>query len=288
MTASAERPRAYWATWDIKIREVELLRRESLTPRMLRLTLGGSQMDGFESHLPDEHCKLVFPDADTGITRAPVQDGDHLDWPRPFPTCRDYTIRRYDESAGEIDLDFVLHEGGVASTWSQEAEIGSTIWLAGPRPARLVPPEFDFLVLLGDETALPAIGRWLEEMPEEQRAVVAIEVDSETEQQPLRVPAGTELTWLHRDGAAPGTTSLLGDFARNIRIPEGVHAYVWAGGEAASLKPVRSWARSQGFNKDDSDITGYWRRNATQDDMQKPTMLDRLEHAVAHVLRREH
>jgi NADPH-dependent ferric siderophore reductase len=81
---------------------------------------------------------------------------------------------------------------------------------------------------------------------------------------------------------------LLGDFARNIRIPDGIHAYVWASGEATSLKPVRSWARSHGFGKDDSDITGYWRRNATQDDLQKPTVRDRLEHAVAHVLRREH
>jgi NADPH-dependent ferric siderophore reductase len=285
---AAAKPRATWAEWDIKIRELDVLRREQVTPRMVRLTLGGPNMAGFESHIADEHCKLVFPDPDTGTTRPPVQDGDHLDWPRPFPIARDYTIRRYDEVAGEIDLDFVVHAGGVASEWARTCAIGSTIWLAGPRPSRIVPPEFGFLVLLGDETALPAISRWLEEMPADARGVVAVEVDGPEEEQKLSVPTGVELTWLHRNGAARGATTLLGDFARGITIPEGVHSYVWAGGEAISLKPVRAWARSTGHGKDQSDITGYWRRGVTQDELEKPTLRDRVEHAVAHLLGREH
>ncbi|KRF19786.1 hypothetical protein ASG90_20385 [Nocardioides sp. Soil797] len=291
-TGLGEAPRNSWAEWDIKIREVVVLERRQLTPKMVRLTLGGPDMDGFESHIADEHCKLVFPDADTGETRAPVQDGARLAWPSPFPTCRDYTIRRYDAVAGEIDIDFVVHAGGVASEWAQSCEIGSTVWLAGPRPAMVVPPEFGFLVLLGDETALPAIGRWLSEMPADARGVVAVEIDGPAEEQELPVPAGVTLTWLHRDGAAPGSTTLLGDFASSIELPSDVHSYVWAGGEAISLKPVRQWARSTGHTKHQSDITGYWRRGVTQEELEKPSLLDRVvhrvEHTVAHLLGREH
>lgn len=287
-----EKPRNSWAEWDIKIRELEVLGREHVTPRMVRLTLGGPGMDGFESHIADEHCKLVFPDADTGETRAPVQNGSRLAWPTPFPTCRDYTIRRYDAEAAEIDIDFVVHPGGVASEWAQSAEIGSPIWLAGPRPAMVVPPEFGFLVLLGDETALPAIGRWVEELPTGARGIVAVEIAGPEEEQKLSVPDGVSLTWLHRDGAAPGSTTLLADFVDTIELPSDVHTYVWAGGEALSLKPVRRWARATGHTKHQSDISGYWRRGVTQEELEKPTLVDRVahkvEHAVAHLLRREH
>lgn len=282
------RPRAELAQWPIKIRELTVLRREQVTPGMVRLTLGGPNLAGFESHIPDEHCKLVFPDPDTGITRAPVQDGDHLDWPRPFPIARDYTVRRYDAVAQEVDFDFVVHRGGVASEWAQHCEVGSTIWVAGPRPSLVVPPDFGFLVLLADETGLPAVGRWLEEWPTGTRGVVAVEVDGPEEEQDLPVPDGVRLHWLHREGAGRGTTTMLADFAQSVELPEETHSYVWAAGEAIGLKPVRRWARATGHGKHQADVTGYWRRGVPQEDLATPTLLDRARHALDHLLRREH
>lgn len=283
-------PRAYYGTWDIKIRELEVLGRTHVTPRMVRVTLGGPGIDGFESHLPDEHMKLVFPDPDTGLTRAPTQDGDHLDWPTPFPPTREYTVRRYDRAAGTVDIDFVVHTGGLASEWAQTAPIGSTIWIAGPRPSLVVPPEFGFTVLLGDETALPAIGRWLEEMPDDARGIAAIEIHDDAERQDLRVPAGVTLTWLSRGGAEPGSTSLLGDFAESIALPDDTFTFVFAYGEAGCIKPVRRWARAQGIGKEQSDIGGYWKQGRTNavPASKVGLMVANARHAVDHILRRDH
>lgn len=290
MPRSVDGPRSHWAEFDILIRELAVVRRSLVTPRMVRVTLGGPNLAGFESHLPQEHVKLVFPDLDTGVTRHPTQDGDHLDWPRPFPPTRDYTIRRYDEAAQEVDIDFVVHDGGRASTWAQTAAIGSTIWVAGPRPDLVVPREFGYHVLLADETALPAIGRWLEELPADVRGVAAVEVHDDAERQDLRKPEGVSLHWLSRGGARAGSTSLLGDFAETIVLPEDEHVYVFAQGEAGCIKPVRRWARSHGFDKHDSDIGGYWRVGK---DSGVPTGLsarlaNEARHRIDHLLRREH
>jgi len=252
-------PEAAWNDFAIKIRELTVLRRTYVTPRMVRITLGGENADGFESHTPDEHCKLVFPDAETGRTRPPVQDGDHLHWPHPFPPTREYTVRRYDAAAREVDFDFVVHDGGLAANWAVTCEIGSTLWVAGPRPCLVPSPDFGFHVLLGDETALPAIARWLEELPDDARGVAAVEVADAAEEQDLRVPDGVELTWLHRNGAAPGSTRLLGDFAETLTLPDEAWTYVWAYAEAGCIKPVRRWARAQGVGKKQSDIGGYWK-----------------------------
>ena len=285
-----EAPRAYYATWDIKIRELMLVGREYITPRMVRLTLGGDGIEGFESHLPDEHVKLVFPDPGTAVTRQPTQDGDHLNWPRPFPPTRDYTVRRFDPVAREVDIDFVVHDGGLASTWAQNADLGTMVWVAGPRPSLVVPPEFGFHVLLGDETALPAIGRWLEELPDDARGVAAIEIADPREEQDLQVPADVSITWLSRGGAAPGSTDLLGDFARTIRLPDDTFTYVFAAAEAGCVKEVRRWAREQGIGKGQSDIGGYWRIGRKNEVPATATarLAARARHRLDHLLHREH
>ncbi|MGH8877731.1 MAG: siderophore-interacting protein, partial [Stackebrandtia sp.] len=82
--------------YPIGIRAAEIVRREEVTPRMLRLTLGGPGLDGLHTYQADDHVRIVFPDPD-GTRRLPIpNDRQMLDWPRPFPTTRKYTIRRYD------------------------------------------------------------------------------------------------------------------------------------------------------------------------------------------------
>lgn len=215
------RPRAELRRWPVRIREARLIRRATVTPRMLRLTFGGPAMTGFESHIADEHVKLLFPEPFDDTSRIPVPDGDRLRWPRPIVPSRDYTVRRHDPATGEVDIDVVAHEGGVASTWAREAAIGSTIWMAGPPRGVHVPDAFQWQALLGDETALPAIARRLAELPRDIRGVVVIEVADAAEEQPMDMPEGFEVRWLHRDGRPAGTTTLLADAAADIAIPAG-------------------------------------------------------------------
>lgn len=286
----SDRPSISRNHFPIKIREVSVLTRTRPTPGMIRLTLGGPGMDGFESHEADEHVKLVLPDEDTGLVRAPTQDGDHLDWPSPFPPTRDYTVRVYRPEAAEFDVDFVVHEGGRAAEWAQTCEIGSTIWVAGPRPGYVVPADFTYQVVVGDETALPAVARWLEEVPAGIRGAAAIEIAGPQERQDLHVPEGWTLTWLDRQGAPPGSTRLMGDFVESLTLPEDEHVFLWASGEAGCLKPIRAWAKQHDLGKGQTIIAGYWKRGKTG--AVPPTRLGRAsaraKHRLDHLLGREH
>ncbi|EFQ82971.1 Siderophore-interacting FAD-binding domain protein [Aeromicrobium marinum DSM 15272] len=247
----------------VDVHELVVLRQEYVTPRMVRLVLGGPGLAGLESRTPDDHVKLVFPDSDTGRVRLPVRsaDGLSLEWPRPFPETREYTIRRL--TADECWIDFVVHEGGLASGWAVAAAPGATLAVAGPRAGEVVPGTFTHHVLLGDHTALPAIGRWLEDLPDGVRASVAVLVPDRAEEQDLLVRDGVDLTWFHEDDPAV-PSSVLADFAAGVDRTDGRPVYLWAAGEAALLKPVRVWARSNGFARGTCDIAGYWRRPRTR------------------------
>ncbi|MCI1675612.1 MAG: siderophore-interacting protein [Ancrocorticia sp.] len=278
----AERPQAHLERWPVRIRELTVLRRENVTPHMMRLTLGGSNMNGFESHISDEHVKLLFPQTADDLARIPTPDGDRLRWPRPMVPSRDYTVRRYDRAAGEIDIDFVVHAGGLASAWAQEVQLGNTMWVAGPPRGIRIPDEFGWRAYLADETGIPAVARCMEELPEETRGVVVIETRDESDVLELAAPRNMEVRWVFRKEQEPGTTSLLVDAARSIEIPRGGGAYVWYGGEQGAIKPLRSWVKAAGLGQGEFDLTGYWRRGARGDQMSMRDVVDAVKYIVRH------
>ncbi|MEU6992061.1 siderophore-interacting protein [Streptomyces sp. NPDC046465] len=246
--------------YPIGIREAEVVRTAMVGAGLLRLTLGGAGTEGFEAHAPDEHVKLIFPEAD-GELRLPERNGAMLRWPRPAPTSREYTVRRYDPATGEIDIDIVPHDGGLASDWAHEVEPGAVVHLAGPPGGLIVPHTYDRYLLAGDITALPAIARWLEELPRTARGWAFIEVADAAEEIELSAPEGFEVHWLHRDGLPAGTGGALERAVTAVTVPTGERAYVWVAGEAGQIKPLRRWVRDVlGLGKADHDITGYWKR----------------------------
>ena len=116
---------------EIKRRKLEVLRVVDLTPRMRRITLGGRELAGFVSLGTDDHVKLLFPQnaaeqaaLETLVLGAGKSDG-------PMPAMRDYTPRRYDLDTLELDIDFVLHGDGPASTWAEQAKPGQFLHMAG-------------------------------------------------------------------------------------------------------------------------------------------------------------
>jgi NADPH-dependent ferric siderophore reductase len=269
--------------YPIRIREVEVLRSTMVGAGLVRVTLGGPGTDGFESHAPDEHIKLIFPESD-GTLRLPEPDGDMLRWPRPLPTSREYTVRRYDPATGELDIDIALHgTEGLGATWARTVQPGATVHVAGPPGGRIVPHNYDRYLLAGDLTALPAIARWLEELPRTARGWAFIEVADAREEIALTRPEGVEVHWLHRDGAAPGTSGLLEDAVRAVEIATGERVYAWLAGEAGVLKPLRRWVRDDlGLGKADQDITGYWKRGVADFDEDHEDHEDGHEHHHHH------
>ncbi|TXS48234.1 siderophore-interacting protein [Streptomyces sp. t39] len=252
--------------YPIRVRETEVVRTAWIGDGLLRVTLGGPGTEGFEAHAPDEHVKLVFREPD-GSLRLPEPNGTMLKWPRPAPTSREYTVRRYDPVAGEIDIDVAAHESGLASDWARGALPGSVVHVAGPPGGLIVPHAYDRYLLAGDITALPAIARWLEELPRDARGWVFAEVAGPGEEIALSAPDGFEVRWLHRGDRPAGTGDELARAVTGVEIPEGERVYVWAAGEAGQIKPLRRWVRDDlGLDRADHDITGYWKRGVADFD----------------------
>lgn len=256
----------------ITTRRLQVLRVSDVSPGMRRVTLGGDQLQAhvaengypvaaFRSDGMDDEFKLMFRHPDLDEALGPTQADGVLNWPRdPKLLMRTYTVRRWDPVAGELDVDFVRHGVGPASSWSYRVQPGETIQIAGPKSSAPHPEGVDWTLLAGDETALPAIGRWLENWPAGARGQVFVEVAEESHRQDLPVPEGVELTWLSRDGAEPGTTTLLFDAIRAADWWDG-KVFAWVSGETLTLTPIRRWLRNEkGLPKEQVEVTGYWRR----------------------------
>jgi NADPH-dependent ferric siderophore reductase len=244
---------------EIKRRKLEVLRVTDITPRMRRVTLHGPDLTGFISLGTDDHVKLLFattPEEQAALdTFMPGPNGQG-----PKPAMRDYTPRRYDAASGELDIDFVLHGDGPAATWAAQAQPGQFLHIAGPRGSMIVPDMFDSYLLIGDETALPAIARRLEELAANRRALVVVEIEDNAERQALESKAQVEVIWVLR-----GEQDLL-EATRQLTLPEG-DLYAWVATESALSRKVRRILLDE-LKLDEAAVkaAGYWRLDDSDED----------------------
>jgi NADPH-dependent ferric siderophore reductase len=233
-----------------------------LTPKMVRVVVGGDALSGFVSASYDDHVKLFFPHPgeEKPVLPTPSPNGPVYPEGLPRPAARDYTPRRYDAAANTLTLDFVLHDAGPATAWAAQARPGHFLGVGGPRGSFVIPDDFDWYLFAGDETALPAIGRRLEELPASTRVLVIAEVADKEEEQRFVSRAPVEVKWLHRNGAEAG--SLLHDAIAGLRIPLG-EGYAWVAAEAATAKALRQHlVEERGLDKERVKAAAYWKRGA--------------------------
>ena len=237
---------------EIKRRKLEVLRVTDVTPKMRRVTLHRPDLTGFISLGTDDHVKLIF--ATTPEEQAALESfvpGSPSDGPKPV--MRDYTPRRYDPASGELDIDFVLHGEGPAATWAEQAKPGQFLHIAGPRGSMIVPDIFDSYLLIGDETALPAIARRLEGLPANRSALVVVEVADQGEQQVFDSQAQVDVIWIVR-----GEQNLL-DVTRRLEMPEG-KLYAWVATESGLSRKLRRVLLDEfGLEEEFVKAAGYWR-----------------------------
>ncbi|MFJ5383686.1 siderophore-interacting protein [Cupriavidus sp. CER94] len=251
----------------LKMRLLKVLRTRQVSPQLLRVTLGGEDLADFVSGSFDDHVKVFFPEAGAAKPVLPQVGPDGIQFPedQPRPPARDYTPRRYDTAARELDIEFVLHGDGPASTWAAQAQPGQYLGVGGPRGSFVIPRDFDWHLLIGDDTALPAIGRCIEELGPA-RVIVVAEVADESARIPLATGPHAEVHWIHRDEhrgeadeAAP-EGSLLTPTLRWLSLPAG-EGYVWAAGEAAAMRDVRQYlVNERGIHKTRIRASAYWKR----------------------------
>lgn len=246
---------------EIKRRRLQVLRVVDLTPRMRRITLGGPELAGFISLGTDDHVKLLFPqNAEQTAALETMVLGDKNEG--PMPEMRDYTPRRYDLETLELDIDFVLHGDGPASTWAEQATPGQFLHIGGPRGSMIVPDIFDSYLLIGDETALPAIARRLEGMAANRKALVVIEVANGAEQQLLESAGQVNVIWVLRDG---GTDNLL-TTVKQLQVPKG-NLYAWVATETKVSRQIRRVLLDEhGLDEKLVKAVGYWRAEGSEEE----------------------
>ncbi|WP_329742882.1 siderophore-interacting protein [Dyella sp. A6] len=244
---------------EVVLRTLDVLRVERLTPHMQRVVLGGDELRGFHSASPDDHVKLFFPHPD-GQLVLPRPGPDGLEPPpglTPSP-MRDYTPRHHDAGRGELTVDFVLHGDGPAASWAAQAAPGQQLGAGGPRGSFVIADDFDRYVLVGDETALPAIGRWLSEMPAGMHATVLVEIPGDADRQALPSRADVEIHWLPRDGQPGDHSGRLEQALQALPAYPG-DTFYWIAAESGRTRAMRLWLDQRGVPKDWIQAKGYWK-----------------------------
>lgn len=218
-------------------RELTVARVATLSPHFRSITLTGDELPGFVSASFDDHVKLFF---DTGA-EAPVG--------------RDYTPRHYDEGARELTIEFALHGDGPAADWAAGAQPGQRLLIGGPRGSFVVPVEYDWHLLTGDETALPAISRRLEELPAHAKAIVIGQTADVADRRSFKTQAALQLRWVD-DGDA------LLAAVRALPLPAG-RGYAWCAGEASAMAALRRiLVDEKGHDRHAIRAAAYWKRGA--------------------------
>lgn len=246
----------------IKVRSAWVKTITRLTPHMARITLQGDDLQDFYSPGFDDHVKLLFAEQ-AGQELAVPQVGERglvFEEGQAKPVMRDYTPLSYDNQSREMVIDFVLHGTGVASTWAETAKVGDRLLMAGPRGSMLIPTVFDWQILVGDETALPAITRRLRELKAGTQVAVVVHANHADAKLPLSSDADVQVHWVVEADADAARQKLL-DTLQALTVPEKGEGFAWGAVEYAQVTPVRELLM-QRFSLDNArvKVSSYWRR----------------------------
>ncbi|MGE7955444.1 siderophore-interacting protein [Pseudomonas sp. NPDC089530] len=302
--AGSRQPRAY------RLINVELKRRIDLSPSLARFVFSGEDVAHTRTLAPDQRIKLLFPGTD-GCPPDLPREGDWHAARRKLPAdrqppMRTYTIRALRAEPAELEVDFVLHGvNGPASRWATHAKVGDHLQMAVPNKAfsgdpggyEWQPPAgIRKVLLIGDETALPAIAGILEDLmeyPVPPDVQAFIEVPHESDCLALRHHHQTRLSWLPRDvlGASHGEALLhaarelaeLPAPSRHSRAlkpqensdelrpwdsatPADNSFYAWIAGESGTVMKIRRHLiNERGLERGNLALMGYWRLGRSLD-----------------------
>lgn len=237
-----------------------------LTPALVRVVLRGDGLAGFvTTDDTDTYVNVAIPPvgAPYGPVFVPAEVRDQ--YPAElWPARRRYTVRSWDAASGRLSLDFVVHgDEGVGGPWAAAASAGDVLVFEGPGGGYRPDPDADWHLMLGDESALPAIAASLEAVPAGRRAVVRLVCDGPEHEVELSSPGRLDLVWLHRTGA--DDADLLHRAVADLEFPPGrVHAFVH--GEADEIRAVRRHLLTErGLARADMSCSPYWRRTMTDE-----------------------
>lgn len=223
-----------------------------VTPHMRRIVFGGPGLADFPAEKEGGYVKLIFPD-------LPRSKPDR-------PVMRTYSIRSHDAEAGEISVDFAMHNdtGGIAIDWAARAVPGDVMPLAGPGNVKMAPEEADWYLIASDMTGLPAASCNLEMLPANAKGFAIFEITSEEDKQDIPAPPGMQIQWVVEPAPQDLNNSLL-NAIKALDWPDGT-PFVWTACEFDTMRALRSYYRvEKGVDKTKIYLSSYWRAGRTED-----------------------
>ena len=222
---------------ELKRRDVTVARVEAVSPHFRSITFAGESLADFRSASFDDHVKFM------------------LDVPGGVRVMRDYTPSRFDVAKRELTLEFALHGEGPAADWARHAKPGDSATIGGPRGSFIIPPDYAWHLLVGDETAIPAIARRLEELPPQARVMVLGQTDDPADQRLFNRAPQTSVQWL-------GSSEQLISAVRALTLPPG-EGYAWCAGEACVVAQLRNLlVAEKGHDRHAIRAAAYWKQGA--------------------------
>lgn len=245
----------------------EVVRVEQLSPRMVRVVLGGVGLDDYQpTEWADQYVNALFvPDGAPYGVPFDVEEARTLP-AEHRPVGRRYTIRRWDEAAREVTIDVVTHgDTGIAGRWAARARVGDRLQIVGPSGSYTPDLEADGHLFVGDESAVPAIAAALERIPEGRPVVAVVVVDDAASHLDLESPGELVVTWVHRHESEGDPDQVL-RAVEAVELPAG-RVDVFVHGEAAEVRAVRRHlVADRGIPKAGSSMSPYWRRHHTDEE----------------------
>lgn len=237
-----------------QFRHVEVRRTEPVTPHLVRVVVGGPELDGLDPGLPGASVRLLLPSPGADLVLPAWNGNEFLLADGSRPVLRTLTPRRFDARSLELTVEVVIHDGGPLSEWAIGAAAGDGAAVSGTGRGYTIDPEADAFVLLGDETAIPAISQLLEAIPRDRRVDVVIEIRDSDGECLLPAHPGATVRW-HR-------TSIV-DAVRGADIGPGTR--VWAAGEAAVMQRIRRHLfEERDVPRSAAVVRGYWKRGRSE------------------------
>ena len=238
----------------------EVVATSDLSSVMRRIVLGGEGLADYRSSgAPDEWFRMMVPTERQERVELPARQGQQLQFANPQPAPRWYSLRRWDPERREVTVDVVVHDHGLATRWAEIVRPGDQILISQPH-GRGVDAEADWVLILADQTGVPAACRILESLSPSQRAHAVFEAPNEAATFTPASPAELKVCWAYNPSPA-SIPSPLSAAVRTIELPPG-RGYVWMAGEAACARDVRRYFRHElKWRSPHFDIVGYWRPN---------------------------
>ena len=246
-----------------------------VTRSMRRIRFAGPAVAGYLSRPRVPNVKLFFPDGPVLDLPKFGERGRYAYAPGQRERVRTYTVRAYSVEESWMDVDFVRHGAGLASSWAESARPGDVVGAVGG--GGRLPRACDWILLMADDTGVPALAAILETLPEEQRGVALIEVDAEADEQPLACPPGVNVRWLHRRGTDPAASGLLTEAGSALELPSDLDGvFAWVSAESHVVRDMRKDLRERGVPRRNQLIIGYWHAGRAESEYSAESNHDRV------------